>query len=51
MRKRAQAEQAEQERAADMAAAQGVPARRPTRVAAAAANAAMDNLHAMGRLC
>ena len=35
----------------DVAVAEGVPARRPMRTAAAAANTAMDALHAEGRLC
>ena len=53
-RARADAEQrradAEQRRVADAAAVLGVPAQRPRRGAALAANAAMDNLHARGEL-
>ena len=40
----------EHTRAAGMAAALAVPAQRPRRGAAAAANAAMDRLHALGEL-
>ena len=49
-RKRAQAETVEHDRAADVAIANGVPARRPARAAAAAANAAMDALQERGEL-
>ena len=48
---RARADQAEQERAADVAAEHGVPTRRPVRRAAVAANTAMDALQAEGMLC
>jgi len=43
-------EGAEHRGAADTAGALGVPAQRPTRAAAAAANQAMDALHARGDL-
>ena len=49
-RKRAEAERAEHARAANAAVANGAPARRPSRTAAAAANAAMDVLDARGEL-
>ena len=49
-RARAERERAEHTRAADMAVANGAPERRPARAAAAAANAAMDDLHARGQL-
>ena len=47
---RAAAERAEHTRAADLAIAAGVPARRPTRKAAEATNKRMDELHARGEL-
>ena len=47
---RARRVEVEHARAADMAAALAVPAQRPRRGAALAANAAMDNLHARGEL-
>ena len=49
-REHERAEQAEHTRAADMAAAHGIPNRRPTRHAAAAANVAMDAMDACGEL-
>ena len=49
-RTRAAAERAEHARAADVAVANGVPAQRPSRAAAAAANAAMNTLDARGEL-
>jgi hypothetical protein len=49
-RKCADAESAEHDRAADVAVANSVPARRPFRAAAAAANAAMDVLDERGEL-
>ena len=49
-RKRVEAENAEHARAADLAVANGAPARRPVRPAAAAANAQMDALHERGEL-
>jgi hypothetical protein len=49
-RQRAEAEKNEHLRAADAAAANGIPARRPARAAAAAANAAMDALEERGEL-
>jgi hypothetical protein len=49
-RKRAEAEKAEHHRAADAAVANGAPARRPSRAAAAAANEKMDALEERGQL-
>ena len=49
-RKRTEAEKAEHPRAADAAVANGAPARRPPRAAAAAANARMDALEERGQL-
>ena len=49
-RARTRNERAEHERAADLAIAAGVPARRPTRKAAEAANQHMDEMHARGEL-
>jgi hypothetical protein len=48
--KRVEAENAEHARAADVAVANGAPARRPVRGAAAAANARMDALDELGEL-
>ena len=44
------AAEAEHNRAADLASAQGIPERRPSRSAATAANAAMDALKQRGEL-
>ena len=49
-RKRAETESAEHARAADLAVANGAPARRPQRAAAAAANAEMDAMEERGEL-